>query len=211
MELRDFIYFCNHWRRVIFSTAFCFGLSGFGLALVMPPQYEAQLDLYVYRVPSTSQEEFTYEGYYAQQSSKELADTVVGLLQSVHTAQMVLSKEGAVTESASVFKLTRQVKARVVANGVVRLSLKQSSPDAAQSLVKDLVSSGLRILNDHLGDQTTVVKVTALGEPLVKKIAWSPYLCSLSFFFLGGLLIVGFLSFRSYLHNSWVKRELFKS
>ena len=207
MELREFISFLFTYNKHIGLVAILAAVFGFGLALLVPHQFVAITDIYVYRAPLESNENYTFEGYYTQQSSKELADTLVGFLTSIHTAETVLRAGNFEGDSgANAYKLAKGVEVSNLATNVLRLTLKRSTSEEAKTLSNMLLKEALTSLEAKTQVASDSVRISALGEPLVREVSYSPYLWAGASGLLGVLLTILALSLRAYFHGNWEAR-----
>lgn len=202
MELRDFLKLLRiEWQRVA-SAIIAFALLGLLFSFVISTHYEATLDIYVHRQPSTFPTEvYDYDGYYAQLSSRDYADVTVGFLKSRSIVKKTLEELNRPAQALGVEKVLKALDARKTATNVVLLTVNSSLPQDATDLSKSLVETAakrLALLTAEDGQQ--VVSVELLDpEPLIKKVEPNVPLNILVGALVGLLFGLGWVSLREYL------------
>ncbi len=201
MTLKDYLQFLNRYYRVILAvTAVCVAL-GLAVSFLSVPRYKASTTLAVRReAAETNPNYFTYEGYYAQQTAQEYADTVVGFLESYDTALHTLVLAGLPSGTEQVKILSSRIKAEKTAPNLVALTLDWEDASTSATLVNSLVNAtkqSSQRLNEK-GDKAIHVD-PLVDDPIVEELKPRFILNSAVFGLLGLLLSAVSLSFYLYL------------
>lgn len=133
MELKELFKFLKKYKASLFVWGLVFGFVGALFYYLLPPKYVASGSFYVTRAIEPVTEEFSYEGYYAQQSALSYTKTFMGLLESVDSRSKALDKLNLEVTSRTLRKYGRQVRVKSVAPQLLSFEVKDDSPDAARN------------------------------------------------------------------------------
>ncbi len=201
MDLRDYLKFLKRYYRLICAVTFIFIIIGFLYSYLSTTMYRSSTTLIVRReAVDTNPNYFTYEGYYAQQTAQEYADTVVGFLESEDVAMHTLNIAGLTSGTKQVKMLNTLIDVKKTAPNLITLTLDWEDSETSAKLLNALVSSTKKRsqeLNDK-GDQAIHVDPIAT-EPIVEKREPRYFLNSLVLGLSGSLLTIFSLSFYLYL------------
>ena len=162
MELRDFLLLLVRRRRLLVLSTLLGGVSGIIAATVIPPSYEARVDMYVVQeAGAPSPDFFSYDGFYAHQTSREMADTVTGLFQS-HALLQESIDEASFPMPADLDDVLDHLSVRKTAPAVLSVRFTHASSSHAAALLQHLTA---RVL-DTLTPSDAVVLLNE--EPLMR-------------------------------------------
>jgi hypothetical protein len=112
---------------------------------------------------------FSYEGYYAQQTARGYAETLIGMLESTDARRKALESLGITPNEADLRQAKRSVRVKKSAPQVVILEVRKYDPNKADDYWKALVSEVMDIsgnFNARFGDPLISVN-TVEGSPTV--------------------------------------------
>uniref|UniRef100_A0A7C4TR55 Polysaccharide chain length determinant N-terminal domain-containing protein n=1 Tax=candidate division WWE3 bacterium TaxID=2053526 RepID=A0A7C4TR55_UNCKA len=186
MELKEFI---KNFRKYKKRVLTCGGIGAFvGLAAfyTLPVNYYAVGTLFVSHDSEFNQKaDFTYEGYYAQQTAKNYTKTLIGILESPDVRKKALEKIGAVVNEKSLRQAKRQVTVKEPAPQLVSVVVKDKDYGRAQVYwgnLTELATSSSNQLNLSSGE---LINISVLeGSPVVYKgfhNVWFNLVAGLSF------------------------------
>ncbi len=135
MELKEiFDFYKKYFKLVLFLTLIS-TFIGIILFYVLPVKYKAVGSIFVSReIDALRRNEFTYEGFYAQQNASEYTKTLVGILESVEVRQKAIEKLGVPVTESNLRKVKRSLKIKKVAPQVVSLEVKKNTSEEAEAL-----------------------------------------------------------------------------
>lgn len=146
----------------IFVVSLAFGLLGAGISLLLPNQYTAKGLLIVTRkAEPPASGYFTYEGSYAQQSSKTYTETFMSILHS--PASLASANTG-----LEIKKLGRLVKVKREGSQGVSLAVKASKPLDATLLWNKIADSAISTHTKLMDSEDPLITVAKTpGSPTI--------------------------------------------
>lgn len=196
MELRDvYLLAKRHFRLLVLASLFS-GMLGF----FYPRTYTAVGSFFVTRTAENrSNEYFTYEGFYSQQSALSFADTVIGLMESVDMKKKALVSLNIVPDENSLRGANRRIRVRKAAPQLVTLQVKGRSLTQARDLWLALSGATLQTIDELKSSGDASVRVTSLQETPVVREGYRSALLNLgigaALGFLTALISVSFWSY----------------
>jgi capsular polysaccharide biosynthesis protein len=198
MELKEI-------KKTLSKNKFLLVISAFiGLALGVvlyysPTKYISTGSFYVGREIDKSDEFFSYEGYYAQQTAVMYTNSVMSLAESFDVKKSALDDMGLPYNNKNVRILERALKIKKSGPQTITISTKHFDKDTSESMFRSISKSLVKISENlnKSGDNSLFIQQVST-EPLVKEVYKSFYIYS----FVGLLsgLIVGlfYLCLREY-------------
>lgn len=156
------------WKLLVL-VAVLGGVLGFGAFKYLPQKYIASGSLLVSRKAQSTGPAFSYEGYYAQQTARGYAETLIGFLESTDARKKALERLGITPDEAQLRQSKRNARVKKSAPQVVSLEVYRNSPYAAEDYWKALVAEVMEIstdFNNHFGDPLISVNLVD-GSPVV--------------------------------------------
>lgn len=144
MELKEiFDFYRKNFKKVVFGV-FLFSVLGAILFYVIPVKYVATGSIFVVRAADLVQrEEFTYEGFYAQQNASEYSKTVVGILESIEMQKKMVEAKGDFVTEENLRKVRRELNIKKVAPQVITLEIEGDDPQKVVDLWNEVAKQTL--------------------------------------------------------------------
>jgi capsular polysaccharide biosynthesis protein len=200
LEVKDLIKEFNKNRKTIAAVSLFTALTGLAVYFILPTRYIAAGSFYIQRAVEDAQAEFfTYEGYYGQQTAMSYTNTVAGLFESIDVSKKTLELQQKEINENNLRKLTRQINVRKEAPQLITLLVKEKSPEEAERLWTFISQSTLRTAEELNAEGDPLLRISPVGEFVVKKEFRSPYLNMGIGWGLGLILSLTVLSMRAYL------------
>lgn len=201
MELKEIFEFYEENLKVVLLITLLMTIIGGSLYYILPVKYKAVGSIFVSReIDAIRREEFTYEGFYAQQNASEYTKTLVGILESVEVRQKAIENLGIPVTENSLRKVKRSLKIKKAAPQVVSLEVKKSTPQEAEDLWNNVVQETLSaslIINDR-GD--TGITLTVLdNSPIVHEAFRELWFYTFIGFAFGFVIATFYSAFKEYL------------
>lgn len=157
MELKELVQVFKRHLGTVLVFAGLFALAGAAFYFYFPKSYKAIGSFYISRAVSdeTSQGDFTYEGYYAQQTATNYTGTFIGLLESVDVRKAALEDLGQPVNAQTLRKSARNINVKKAAPQLVVLTVKAPTPELAESFwtsLSDSATGASAALNNFAGD-----------------------------------------------------------
>lgn len=200
MELSKFLSKIRQQLRFILSVGVIGAVVFFGVAWRWPTRYQASLTVYVQKVGElVTTGEYTYDGFYAQQSAEKYTDTVVGLLESEDVlAQAIASDTGFYQGGVSEYR--RRVGVEKIAPRLITVRVTLFDSDQARALVGAITTVAQERLSNLNQDPTQMFYLELIQtDPLVQVFDFSPWLFGLIGFGFFVMFGVSVIYFREYL------------
>src|SRR3989338_179433 len=138
IELKEILKVLKQNLTFILVVTVIGGLAGFAYSKVKTENFEAQSTLYVKReADTTASAYYSYDGFYAQQVSKEYTDTVLGLLKTIEPYRDAVDKT---TASMNPRLLMGNTKVRKVSPQIISVSVTNVNEETAKDSLKALVA-----------------------------------------------------------------------
>lgn len=174
-----------------------------GLVLYyLPAKYISSGSFYVGREIDRSDEFFSYEGYYAQQTAVTYTNSVISLAESLDIKKAVLDEMGIPYNNESVRTLGRALKIKKSGPQTINIVAKHSNRDTSETMFKS-ISKALIETSENLnreGDSSLFIRQVST-EPLVKETYKSFYIYSLAGILSGLIVGLFYLCLREYFKN----------
>jgi len=163
----------------------------FGLVLYyLPAKHMSSGSLYIGRKIDKSEDFFSYEGYYAQQTAANYTNSVISLAESLDIKKAVLDEIGLPYNNENIRTLERALKIKKSGPQTINISTKHSDRDISETMFRSISKALIKTSEDlnKDGDSSLFIRQVST-EPLVKEVYRSLYVYS----FVGILsgLIVG--------------------
>ena len=163
-------------------------LIGFFGPRALGPVFVAETDLYISQPSQTVPESFSYDGFYSQQTSKDVTDSLMGFFKSKQVANSSLDGVGSYQ---SISNLIGGTSAKKLSTNILRVSSKARTPIEAENNLNSMTKSAVATFNKVSANKG--ITITSLGtKPVVYQRTVSPFLTGFVGFFLGCTLIGGF-------------------
>lgn len=177
--------------RYILLSSVVGGVLGILVFYFFPFGYNATGSLFVTRRPDLIQrEDFTYEGYYAQQTASNYAKIIIGILEGPSVLSGVLEKQDLAVNEGNLRNMRRNIDVRKKAPQLVFIKVKSKNRNKARALWNVLTDELISVSNDlnkTEGDPNLAVQ--KVREPVVTE-AYK----DLAVFLVIGFLIGAFFS-----------------
>ena len=187
IELKEILKVLKQNLTFILVVTVIGGLAGFAYSKVKTEKFEAQNTLYVKREADTKASAYySYDGFYAQQVSKEYTDTVLGLLKTIEPYRDAVDKT---TASMNPRLLMGNTKVRKVSPQIISVSVTNVNEETAKDSLKALVAGladKVKALNQG-GDKK--IQVEPVRTEPITTLDKTSQLLNLSIGFLAGLII----------------------
>lgn len=187
MSLKQIIDFLNKYKIDILSMGVFFGILGVVIYFLFPAKFVAKGNIFVSRNIQTPQiisenanpaaQEFSYEGFYAQQNASLYTSTVIGLVESENIRYRTLLDIGIPTTTNNLKKLERKIGAKKIAPQLLELEIKENTAKQAtknwNTLVENLIVTNQQLTQE--GDPNLKITVVA-DSPIVVTTYKNPLL-----------------------------------
>ena len=201
MELKEIIEFIKKYIKQIILGSIIFGMVGALLHFVLPTKHYASGSLFIRRsVNPFTEDHFTYEGYYGQQSAMLYTNSIIGLVESEDIRKQALENLNVEVNEKTLRKYSRKIKTRKTGPQLLTLITKDPTPEKATLLWKSVSDSTINTLNkiNKNGDPfISVAKVS--DEPIVKESYKNIFVDILVGLGIGFIISTTFFSLKSYL------------
>ncbi|MBI2414725.1 hypothetical protein HYV31_02710 [candidate division WWE3 bacterium] len=201
MELKELLtHIKNNWRILAGSTLIGL-LVGLGVFYFVPVGYRAVGSIFVARESEFSRKaDYTYEGYYALQTAKNYAKTLIGILESVDIRKTALEIMGVPITENTLREARRNVSIKEAAPQLVSIQVKDKDFVKASEYWKTLSAEALKT-SDKLnmrGDEK-INLIVMDGSPVVYKAFHNIWVDMWAGIVLGLVFGVVVISFKEYL------------
>ncbi len=199
MEVKDIIKKIRKSWKIVAYTTFLAMVVGIFLNF-LPPKYIASGSLFVKRSIDQSENFFTYEGYYAQQSAVGFTDSVVAIIKSPDVLKALIEKMNIPLNNINYMKMVRSISTKKTGTQVILLTVKDGSYEKSQetwSQLNEILIAKLEDINVN-GDNKLSVK-TISPEPMVRQTYRNPLVFGLTGLIFGLSLGLILISIKEYL------------
>jgi capsular polysaccharide biosynthesis protein len=202
MELKELINAYTKERNLIVGLV----MVGLILSLVvylLPAKYVSSGSLIVTRNTQRSDEYFTYEGYYAQQTASEYTGTVEPLLEGLDVRKKALEKIGVEADQYNLRKLRKDTKVKRDGNQLLILEVKDHDKEIAAEKWNAIAESLIEVSavsNKKSDPDLNIVMISSV--PITKMVYRSIWIYLMTGIFSGLLFGVIKVSFSEYLTRS---------
>ena len=180
MELSDYFKLWQRYRRRLAIIFLVTALAAYGVAKRLPTVYLARGTILVGRPSETGLSEFTFEGYYAQQTAESATETVRGMLLSWDLGAAVLAEPGEEVNSVSRRIWSRRIKTRIAGPQLIELVVKDTNQSRAISLWEGLYQqTANQLVNLDPTTQSPTYLHRLSSTPLTETDSPQPYLSAL--------------------------------
>ncbi len=165
-ELSQVLKTLRNYLKLILALTVLGLVSGLVYGIVSGPRYEALSTLYVTRQADQGNTSYyNYDGYYAQQASKEYTDTVLGLLKTIDPYRVAAQKIGTSSDPKEIYASSRS---RKVSPQVIALSVKSQTQEEAREIMVALVSAVTESVDQVNKEGDNKITVSSLqAEPFI--------------------------------------------
>ncbi len=171
MELRNLILnFKNNWKFLV-AVTFLGGVLGLLVFYFVPVKYQVVGTVFVTRESeSYKRTDFTYEGYYAQQTAKNYTKTLIGILESVEARKEALQTMGIPVTENSLRKAKRNLSIKEFAPQMVTVQVKDLDSEKAKEYWEKLTEVALKSADQLNKNSDSMLRLTITeGSPTVYK------------------------------------------
>lgn len=194
-ELNQVLKILTKHLRLIVVLTLLGGFLGFGYTYIGGEKYEALSTIYIKRAADQNANSYySYDGYYAQQVSKEYTDTVLGLLKTIDPYREAASRISNYSPS-EIFGLT---KAKKVSSQVIELRVRNKDEFEAKKVLTALVDGLTAKISElnQTGDRK--ISIESVSSQPLTQLNKNQTLINVSIGFLSGLVIALFSLSLSY-------------
>jgi len=200
MELIEIFKFFGREKIKLLFTFLVGGVVGVCAFFLIPNKFIAKGTFYISRIPEKKDEEYTYSGYYGQQTSITYSKTIRGILEDASFQARVLEQLKIPFTAKDLKKLKNKTRIKDGGPQLIAVEVKDRSQETALE-IWETVDENLRKTSTEInknGDSSLYLK--KLNEnPIVQK----PYRNVYVFGLVGALLAFGggtsFLALKNYL------------
>lgn len=202
MDLKEFIKLIKKDWNFIILFGLGFMASGIFLYYFLPIKYMATGSFLVQRsVSKPTLNDFSYEGYYASQTSVNYAQSFSALLQSYDVRSKSLSDMGLLVNEDTLRNSGKNIKVKKQSPQMISLTVSSLDKNFALTFWNILSNNAMEIsknLNTTSGDPSlSIVKVSA--APILFEEYRNVYLNALAGFLIGTVLGISISALRKYL------------
>ncbi len=188
MEIDDYLRLTfRHWRLI--AAVICLGLAvGLAVSWLTPVTYDAAVNLTVERVNPKATADYQYDGYYVQQSTDDLAQTIVSWLGTPAVLVDIYQTAGWGLSVRSLDEVSRVFQAKKYSKQNVGLRINDRSEATAEKLAEAAAKT--------IEQRVSQINLDPDGKPMFAVTSTKPVVMSRqpSWLIGGGLgLIVGLL------------------
>lgn len=168
-------------------------IFGFALSLIfyyLPAKYVSSGSFYVGRKIDKSDEFFSYEGYYAQQTAVTYTNSVMSLAESIDIKKSALDEMNLPYDNKNIRILEKALKIKKLGPQMITISTKHSDREVSDSMFRSISKSLIKASKDvnKNGDNSLFIHPVS-AEPLIKETYKSLYVYSIAGILSG--LVVG--------------------
>lgn len=195
MELSEILEeIMDNWREILI-TSLIFGLLGVVLFHLIPTKYVASGSIFVtHKVDLVKREEFTYEGFYAQQTSKNYTETVIGLIESIDIRMKALESTGGSVTSQNLRNLKKDTVVKETAPQLITFYFKGNSIEYVTALWNAFVTETITAsnsLNETQGNPQ--IHVTTLDNTPIVYASYTNVFLNLGIGVFAGFILSTFI------------------
>ncbi len=180
MELRKLILLIKRRIPQLVLLGIVVAVIGGVIGYLWPTHYHAVLNVYVQKSPEEpANNEYTYDGYYAQQAAEMYTDTVVGLLEGDDVlAQALSASDEDLVDGVGYYR--GKIRVEKVAPRLIRVEVVLGDVEKAKLLASAITKAGqerVSALNQERGQAFELKLVQP--DPLVEKQNFAPWVFAL--------------------------------
>ncbi len=138
MELKSYLRIIGSEKNMIIVSTLATAAAAWIFSLCAPANYEASVSLFVAKNGTQATEEFKYDGYYALESEKIIADNVEKMLQSPQLVERIYAASGVDPAFRNLKAYKKRFTAKKMSNSYVEVSFEASSREDAEKLAAAL-------------------------------------------------------------------------
>jgi len=188
MELKEIFKFFGREKIKLLITFLVGGILGVGVFFLIPDKFVAKGTFYISRTPEEKEKEYTYSGYYGQQTSIMYSKTIRGILEDTSFRAKVLEQLKIPFTDKDLRKLKNKTRIKDEGPQLVAVEIKDNSQKAALE-IWETVAENLREISIEInknGDSNLYLKKLS-ENPAVQKSYRNGYVFGL----VGALLASG--------------------
>lgn len=201
MEVKEIFKFFNKYKFSILLYAIIGAILGVIIYMFAPTSYIATGSVFVGRnIQPSSQDFFTYEGYYSQQAALSYAESLMGLIRSNDIYSRVLNETNKEINAYNLLRLNKKVRVKKAGPQIITITVKENASKDAVTTWKSLTKNTIeatKTLNENVDNSLTVNLISQ--EPIVMKVYTSILLNTAAGILLGLFSSVTIFSFKEYL------------
>ena len=170
MELRVFIEIIKMNIKAISFYTFTGVLIGTASFFIIPQKFVSSGSLFVTRqIENNTNEYFSYEGYYAQQTAQFYTNSLSGLVESIDVKSATLEKMNVPVTEYTLRELSRNLKVKKAGPQLINISVKDYTFENAEVRWKSLVDSALESIKKINEKSDPMISVTKVAETPITK------------------------------------------
>jgi len=203
MELKEIFEFFDEKKVKLAITFLVGGVLGVSAFFLIPDKFVAKGTFYISRIPEERGKEYTYSGYYGQQTAIIYSRTVRGILEDSSFQAKVLEQLEIPFTDKGLRKLKNKIRIKDGGPQLVAVEIKDKSQDKAVE-IWETVDKNLREVSSEINkDGDSNLYLRKVNEnPIVQKSYKNVYVFGL----VGALLAFGnvtaYLALKSYMEDS---------
>lgn len=141
MELKSYLKIVRKERKMILTFAAVTALSAWIFSISMPAKYETSVSLLLKKEGSQPTDEFKYNGYYALESGKIIADNIEKLLQSPLVVDEIYRNSAVDPAFKNIKGYKKKFTAHKMSNMYVEVSFEAESREDAEKISRALTET----------------------------------------------------------------------
>lgn len=197
MEVKDFFQTLKKAYKILVIAVVFGALLGTLVYIYYPNKFTSSGSFYITRTAQNSTDDlYTYDGYYSQQTALSYTSTFAGLLESVDIRKKSLEELNIPVDENSLRITSKLIRAKKSAPQLINLEVKGATAEESENLWKSVASTTLKKAEELNKESDAMIKVYQLNtDPVVKEIYRNIYVYSLFGAVLGLILSVFVISF----------------
>ncbi|OGC49599.1 hypothetical protein A2W32_05520 [candidate division WWE3 bacterium RBG_16_37_10] len=170
MELRVIIEILKRNIKLISLYTLIGVVIGIASFFIIPQKYVSSGSLFVTRqIEKNTNEYFSYEGYYAQQTAQFYTNSLTGLVESIDVKSSTLDKMNVPVTEYTLRELSRNLKVKKTGPQLINISIKGYTFENAAERWKSLVDSTLESIQKINEKSDPMINVSKVAETPITK------------------------------------------
>lgn len=199
MEIKDIFKNLNKHRKILVYTTFLGLIAGLAIS-TLPTKYTSLGSLFVGRSAEESENYFTYEGYYAQQSALGFTDSVIAIIRSPDLIKLLLENTDTPVNASNYRKISKSISIKKTGPQIISVGLKGDSYEKSKTMWLELNNILIdKIENINRDTDVNLSVSTVSEEPLVRESYRNVFVFSLVGLIFGAFFGMFLTSLKEYL------------
>lgn len=168
MDLFKFLKELKKYKKALIVSGIIGGLTGV-VIYFLPQRYSVEGSFFIGRESETSNQFFTYEGYYSQSNAALFTDTVIALIESPDMKKALLDELKLPVTSENLRKIDKYISVKRPGAHLATLTVRSYNKDEATYLwntFSDIIQTKVNRLTARSDAEINITPVNA--EPLVE-------------------------------------------